>query len=81
MAETKKSSGSGFTIEERAAMRERNKALKTQQSKEADLAAVLGWRTTIARWRRRSTRSPHAKLLVSIPASGTAARRTKRTAS
>ena len=41
MAETKKSSGSGFTAEERAAMRERNKELKTQQSKEADLAAVL----------------------------------------
>ena len=41
MVETKKSSGSGFTAEERAAMRERNKELKTQQSKEADLAAVL----------------------------------------
>jgi uncharacterized protein YdhG (YjbR/CyaY superfamily) len=41
MAGTKKSSGSGFTAEERAAMRERNKELKTQQSKEADLAAVL----------------------------------------
>lgn len=41
MTETKKSSGSGFTAEERAAMRERNKELKTQQSKEADLAAVL----------------------------------------
>jgi hypothetical protein len=41
MTENKKSSGSGFTAEERAAMRERNKELKTQQSKEADLAAVL----------------------------------------
>jgi uncharacterized protein YdhG (YjbR/CyaY superfamily) len=41
MTETKKASGSGFTVEERAAMRERNKELKTQQSKEADLAAVL----------------------------------------
>ena len=39
MTETKKTSG--FTAEERAAMRERNKELKTQQSKEADLAAVL----------------------------------------
>ncbi len=39
MAETKKAGG--FTAEERAAMRERNKELKTQQSKEADLAAVL----------------------------------------
>lgn len=41
MTETKKASGSGFTAEERAAMRERNKELKTQQGKEADLAAVL----------------------------------------
>ena len=41
MTETKKSSGSGFTAEERAAMRERNKELKTQHTKEADLAAVL----------------------------------------
>jgi uncharacterized protein YdhG (YjbR/CyaY superfamily) len=41
MTENKKSSGSGFTAEERAAMRERNKELKTQQSKEADLVAVL----------------------------------------
>lgn len=41
MTEIKKASGSGFTAEERAAMRERNKELKTQQSKEADLAAVL----------------------------------------
>jgi len=41
VTETKKSSGSGFTAEERAAMRERNKELKTQQSKEAELAAVL----------------------------------------
>jgi uncharacterized protein YdhG (YjbR/CyaY superfamily) len=41
VTETKKSSGSGFTAEERAAMRERNKELKTQHSKEADLAAVL----------------------------------------
>ena len=41
MVETKKSSGSGFTAEERVAMRERNKELKTQQSKEADLVAVL----------------------------------------
>jgi hypothetical protein len=32
MAETKKSSGSGFTIEERAAMRERNKELKTTRT-------------------------------------------------
>jgi hypothetical protein len=39
VTETKKSSG--FTAEERAAMRERNKELKTQQSKEADLAAVM----------------------------------------
>ena len=41
MSETTKTSGSGFTAEERAAMRERNKELKTRQSKEADLAAVL----------------------------------------
>jgi uncharacterized protein YdhG (YjbR/CyaY superfamily) len=41
MTENKKSSGSGFTAEERAAMKERNKELKTQQSKEADLVAVL----------------------------------------
>ena len=41
MTETKKPSGSGFTAEERAAMRERNKELKSQQSKEADLASVL----------------------------------------
>jgi uncharacterized protein YdhG (YjbR/CyaY superfamily) len=41
VTETKKSSGSGFTAEERAAMRERNKELKTQHTKEADLAAVL----------------------------------------
>jgi uncharacterized protein YdhG (YjbR/CyaY superfamily) len=41
VTETKKASGSGFTAEERAAMRERNKELKTQQTKEADLAAVL----------------------------------------
>jgi hypothetical protein len=41
VTETKKASGSGFTAEERAAMRERNKELKTQQGKEADLAAVL----------------------------------------
>ena len=41
VTETRKPSGSGFTAEERAAMRERNKELKTQQSKEADLAAVL----------------------------------------
>jgi len=41
MAETKKSGGSGFTAEERAAMRERNRELKAEQSKEADLAAVL----------------------------------------
>lgn len=41
MTGTTKTSGSGFTAEERAAMRERNKELKTLQSKEADLAAVL----------------------------------------
>jgi uncharacterized protein YdhG (YjbR/CyaY superfamily) len=41
MTQSNKASGTGFTAEERAAMRERNKELKTQQSKEADLAAVL----------------------------------------
>jgi uncharacterized protein YdhG (YjbR/CyaY superfamily) len=41
VTETKKASGSGFTAEERAAMRERNKELKSQQRKDADLAAVL----------------------------------------
>jgi uncharacterized protein YdhG (YjbR/CyaY superfamily) len=40
VTETTKTSG-GFTAEERAAMRERNKELKTRQSKEADLAAVV----------------------------------------
>ena len=33
--------GSGFTAEEKAAMKERAKELKVAQSKEADLAAVL----------------------------------------
>ncbi len=33
--------GSGFTAEERAAMKERAKELKAAQSKEADVAAVL----------------------------------------
>lgn len=33
--------GSGFTAEERAAMKDRAKELKAAQSKEADLAAVL----------------------------------------
>ena len=34
-------SGSGFTVEERAAMKERAKELKVAQSKEADVASVL----------------------------------------
>jgi uncharacterized protein YdhG (YjbR/CyaY superfamily) len=41
MAETTKTSTSGFTAEERAAMKERAKELKVAQSKEADLASVL----------------------------------------
>ena len=44
MAETKKSSGGGFTAEERAAMKERAKELKAEKeakSKEQDEAAVL----------------------------------------
>ncbi len=40
MAPTTRTS-SGFTAEERAAMKERAKELKVAQSKEADLAAVL----------------------------------------
>ena len=40
MTETRKSS-SGFTAEERAAMKERARELKVTQGKEADLAAVL----------------------------------------
>jgi uncharacterized protein YdhG (YjbR/CyaY superfamily) len=41
MTDTSSTRAGSFTAEERAAMRERNKELKTQQSKEADLAAVL----------------------------------------
>jgi uncharacterized protein YdhG (YjbR/CyaY superfamily) len=41
MADTKKTSGSGFTVEERAAMKERARELKTAQGKDADLASVL----------------------------------------
>ena len=41
MTETKRASGSGFSAEERAAMKERAKELKATQGKEADVAAVL----------------------------------------
>src|SRR3954463_8712009 len=61
MAETKKSKKSGFSAEERAAMRaaaaERKASQKQQNLDKALAEAIAKLQATSGRWRRRSTRS------------------------